>query len=75
MEDTTEQFWQMVEHYNVEIIVMLTKSIENDVQKCHTYFPIGVGKEMYLDSFGIRNAGDENVGLCQKRKFELVHVR
>ncbi|XP_012148042.2 receptor-type tyrosine-protein phosphatase H isoform X2 [Megachile rotundata] len=39
-EETTFDFWRMIEQYDVNIIVMLTDLIENGKEKCYQYFPI-----------------------------------
>nr|XP_034171362.1 tyrosine-protein phosphatase 10D [Osmia lignaria]XP_034171370.1 tyrosine-protein phosphatase 10D [Osmia lignaria]XP_034171380.1 tyrosine-protein phosphatase 10D [Osmia lignaria] len=39
-EETTFDFWRMIEQYNVNIIVMLTELIEKGKEKCYQYFPI-----------------------------------
>ncbi|XP_044581587.1 phosphatidylinositol phosphatase PTPRQ [Cotesia glomerata] len=38
-EETTYDFWRMVEQYNVRLIIMLTSLIENNKEKCCQYFP------------------------------------
>jgi protein tyrosine phosphatase len=75
MEQTLDDFWQMIEDNKVEIIVMLTTTEENGVLKCFEYFPAAFGTKMSLKRFEIRNILDENIGICQKREFKITLVR
>ncbi|KAJ8675580.1 hypothetical protein QAD02_011366 [Eretmocerus hayati] len=38
-EDTTYDFWRMIDQYDVKIILMLTQLVERGKEKCHQYFP------------------------------------
>ncbi|XP_015119672.1 tyrosine-protein phosphatase 10D isoform X2 [Diachasma alloeum] len=38
-EETTYDFWRMVDQYDVKLIVMLTQLVEKNKEKCHQYFP------------------------------------
>ncbi|KAI4481601.1 hypothetical protein M0802_013899 [Mischocyttarus mexicanus] len=38
-EDTTYDFWRMIDQYEINIIVMLTQLVEKDKIKCHQYYP------------------------------------
>ncbi|XP_033177215.1 tyrosine-protein phosphatase 10D isoform X2 [Bombus impatiens] len=38
-EETTFDFWRMIEQYDINVIVMLTELVEKDKEKCHQYFP------------------------------------
>ncbi|XP_015179921.1 PREDICTED: tyrosine-protein phosphatase 10D isoform X2 [Polistes dominula] len=38
-EDTTYDFWRMIDQYEINIIVMLTQLVEKDKVKCHQYYP------------------------------------
>ncbi|XP_076643633.1 tyrosine-protein phosphatase 10D-like isoform X2 [Halictus rubicundus] len=38
-EETTFDFWRMVEQYNINIIIMLTQLVEKGKEKCYQYFP------------------------------------
>jgi len=40
--ETTKDFWQMVWDQKSTIIVMLTKLVEADIQKCEQYWPDNV---------------------------------
>ncbi|XP_063979718.1 tyrosine-protein phosphatase 10D isoform X2 [Diachasmimorpha longicaudata] len=38
-EETTYDFWRMIDQYDVKLIVMLTQLMEKNKDKCHQYFP------------------------------------
>ncbi|XP_018309941.1 receptor-type tyrosine-protein phosphatase beta isoform X2 [Mycetomoellerius zeteki] len=38
-EETTYDFWRMINQYNINIIVMLTQLVEKGKEKCHQYYP------------------------------------
>ncbi|XP_018400416.1 PREDICTED: receptor-type tyrosine-protein phosphatase beta isoform X1 [Cyphomyrmex costatus] len=38
-EETTYDFWRMINQYNVNIIIMLTQLVEKGKEKCHQYYP------------------------------------
>ncbi|XP_026828201.1 tyrosine-protein phosphatase 10D isoform X1 [Ooceraea biroi] len=38
-EETTYDFWRMVDQYNINIIIMLTQLVEKGKEKCHQYYP------------------------------------
>jgi protein tyrosine phosphatase len=39
MTSTIFDFWQMIDEYNVDVIVMVTDLIENSIEKCAQYWP------------------------------------
>ncbi|KAM5243507.1 tyrosine-protein phosphatase non-receptor type 20 [Hipposideros larvatus] len=45
---TTDDFWQMVLENNSNVIVMITKEIEDRIVKCHHYWPISLKKPLEL---------------------------
>ncbi|KAK2586128.1 hypothetical protein KPH14_001403 [Odynerus spinipes] len=48
-EDTTYDFWRMIDQYEVNIIVMLTQLVEKGKVKCHQYYPV------IRETFGYEN--------------------
>ena len=52
--NTIDDFWTMVEQYNVNIIVMLCNIIECNSKKCENYWNID-GKKNYMKKFKITN--------------------
>ncbi|KAK0159358.1 hypothetical protein PV328_010243 [Microctonus aethiopoides] len=38
-EETTHDFWRMIDQYDVKLIVMLTQLVEKNKEKCHQYYP------------------------------------
>ncbi|XP_070471962.1 tyrosine-protein phosphatase non-receptor type 20 isoform X2 [Equus przewalskii] len=46
--DTTDDFWQMVLENNSNVIVMITRELEDGVIKCHRYWPISMKKPLEL---------------------------
>ncbi|KAF6110968.1 protein tyrosine phosphatase non-receptor type 20 [Phyllostomus discolor] len=46
--DTTDDFWQMVLENNSNVIVMITREIEDGITKCHRYWPISNKKPLEL---------------------------
>ncbi|XP_008205234.1 phosphatidylinositol phosphatase PTPRQ isoform X1 [Nasonia vitripennis] len=38
-EDTTYDFWRMIDQYDVKMILMLTQLVEKGKEKCHQYYP------------------------------------
>ncbi|XP_024906095.1 tyrosine-protein phosphatase non-receptor type 20 isoform X1 [Pteropus alecto] len=45
---TTDDFWQMVLENNANIIVMITREIEDRIIKCHHYWPISMKEPLEL---------------------------
>ncbi|XP_014208904.1 tyrosine-protein phosphatase 10D isoform X2 [Copidosoma floridanum] len=52
-EDTTLDFWRMIDQYDVKIILMLTQLVERGKEKCHQYFPMARETFTY-DKFSIK---------------------
>lgn len=46
--DTTDDFWQMVLENDSNVIVMITREIEDGITKCHRYWPISNKKPLEL---------------------------
>ncbi|EPY76942.1 hypothetical protein CB1_001340021 [Camelus ferus] len=47
---TTDDFWQMVVEDNSNVIVIITREVEDGVMKCHHYWPISMKKPLELKS-------------------------
>jgi len=57
LDETVVQFWRMIWYQNCNVIVMLTRIMENSKEKCHQYWPLrGVQKIGKL--FKVMNFGD-----------------
>ncbi|XP_012279804.1 tyrosine-protein phosphatase 10D isoform X2 [Orussus abietinus] len=52
-EETTYDFWRMIDQYDVKIIVMLTQLIEKGKEKCYQYFPT-IRETFTYESMSIR---------------------
>ncbi|TGZ50782.1 receptor-type tyrosine-protein phosphatase beta-like isoform X1 [Temnothorax longispinosus] len=52
-EETTYDFWRMVNQYNVNIVVMLTQLVEKGKEKCHQYYPT-IGESFRYENMMIR---------------------
>ncbi|XP_034948424.1 receptor-type tyrosine-protein phosphatase F isoform X3 [Chelonus insularis] len=52
-EETTYDFWRMIDQYDVKIIVMLTQLVEKNKEKCHQYFPT-IRETFTYENFSIR---------------------
>ncbi len=70
VKNTEEDFWNMIFQYSVPVILMLTKTIENQKQKCTKYWP-GNGQviefplskltvENRTKSIGVKSAGGDD---------------
>ena len=44
MPETVKDFWQMVWDHQSTVIVMVTKTVEADIQKCEQYWPENVNE-------------------------------
>nr|XP_010994249.1 LOW QUALITY PROTEIN: tyrosine-protein phosphatase non-receptor type 20 [Camelus dromedarius] len=47
---TTDDFWQMTLENNCNVIVMITREVEDGVIECHHYWPISTKKPLELKS-------------------------
>lgn len=50
---TTDDFWQMILENNSNIIVMITREVEDKIVKCHHYWPITMKKPLELKNYFI----------------------
>jgi len=69
-------FWRMVWEYNIQLIVMLTKTFENGRMKCHRYWPESAQSETFTDFeiTSIQEEEDEPTATTI-RKFKIVNVK
>jgi len=49
LESTVENFWRMVDHEKVSLIVMLTHTKEHNKVKCHQYWPAEIEEGIVFD--------------------------
>ncbi|KRX15076.1 Tyrosine-protein phosphatase 1 [Trichinella nelsoni] len=73
MENTVDDFWQMIWEQNVHTVVMLTDLYEGDVEKCYCYFP-EVNQTLETNHLIIGCVGDEVFGKCRIRDFYIINV-
>jgi protein tyrosine phosphatase len=54
VDNTVRDFWRMVWQYNIHVLVMLTKEVENGVPKSSRYWPVDkVNEKRSFDNFEI----------------------
>ena len=74
MKDTVDDFWQMVYEYQCRAIVMLTRFIEGNSEKCAVYFPRHVGHVIRTRHLQVKLMERENVTMdITVRRFRLEH--
>ncbi|XP_053685821.1 phosphatidylinositol phosphatase PTPRQ [Sabethes cyaneus] len=64
--ETSFDFWRMILQYEVESIVMLTQTVENDKIKCYQYFPRYSQQASFRD-ITIKCTQEMNLTFYQKR--------
>jgi len=74
MRETVDDFWQMVYEYNCHAIVMLTRFVERNTEKCAVYFPRHVGQVLNTNQFQISLLECKDVSMdITVRRIELQH--
>lgn len=74
LKETVEDFWQMVYEYKCPAIVMLTRFIERNSEKCTVYFPRHVGQMVKLNQFQLTLLESKDISMdITIRKIELRH--
>ncbi len=74
MKDTVDDFWQMVYEYQCRAIVMLTRFIEGNSEKCAVYFPRHVGHVIRTRHLQVKLMEREDVTMdITVRRFRLEH--
>ncbi|KAJ1367811.1 hypothetical protein KIN20_028804 [Parelaphostrongylus tenuis] len=51
LENTCNDFWQMIWEQKVPAVIMLNRMVENGRDKCATYFPLKTGQTVEFDDF------------------------
>ncbi|XP_058828821.1 tyrosine-protein phosphatase 10D isoform X2 [Topomyia yanbarensis] len=64
--ETSFDFWRMILQYDVESIVMLTQTVENDKIKCYQYFP-RFNQQVNFRDVSVRCTQELNLTFYQKR--------
>lgn len=67
-------FWRMVWHSDCKVVVMVTREVEGDVQKCHRYWPDETEKELCLGNlFSIVHLNTRSLSYSIERTFEITY--
>ncbi|XP_062712095.1 phosphatidylinositol phosphatase PTPRQ [Aedes albopictus] len=66
--ETCFDFWRMILQYEVETIVMLTQTVENDRIKCYQYFP-RFNQTLRFRDVAVKCTQEINMSFYQKRLF------
>lgn len=66
--ETCFDFWRMILQYEVETIVMLTQTVENDRIKCYQYFP-RFNQTLRFRDVAVKCTQELNLSFYQKRLF------
>ncbi|XP_062563518.1 phosphatidylinositol phosphatase PTPRQ [Armigeres subalbatus] len=66
--ETCFDFWRMILQYEVESIVMLTQTVENDRIKCYQYFP-KFNQTLRFKDVSVKCTQELNLSIYQKRLF------
>lgn len=73
-EETTYDFWRMIDEKDVKIIVMLTQLVENNKEKCHQYFPT-IRETFTYENISIRCSMELDYRTYTQRTFVLQKVQ
>ncbi|XP_018410149.1 PREDICTED: tyrosine-protein phosphatase non-receptor type 9 isoform X1 [Nanorana parkeri] len=71
MENTFQDFWQMVWEQNVLVIVMTTRVEEGGHRKCGQYWPLSPGSEASFGAVIVSNTATDNHQHYRKTTLEL----
>lgn len=69
-EETTYDFWRMIDQYDVKIIIMLTQLFEKGKEKCHQYFPT-IRETFTYEKMSIRCTSELDYRTCTQRTLVL----
>jgi protein tyrosine phosphatase len=66
---TVEDFWRMIFQTQSPVIVMLTRLVENNRVKAHSYWPEGVGETHKYVELSVTNVCESLLGPIRYRRF------
>ena len=69
--NTIEDFWTMIDQYNIPIIIMICNLIEGGKSKCENYWEVGNMKKYKIEIMGQQNYNQFLV----VRKFKLINLK
>ena len=81
-ETTIEDFWTMIDEYNVNVIAMICKEVEDGVEKCTNYwneeiemtlYKIVIEKEIVKDQYVIREIKLINNSTKKEKNVKQIH--
>lgn len=75
LQETVEDFWRMISETGSNVIVMLTKEVENDKIKCTHYWPLEPGNAFTFDTLRVTLVSEEKTfeNRLVERTLELHH--
>ena len=73
--ETVKDFWQMAWDNKIPAIVILAKLVEGGKQKCHKYWPNGVGESLSYKHLTITLTSLQKFADYEMRIVELTNVR
>merc|ERR1711879_782088 len=75
LQETVEDFWRMISETGSNVIVMLTKEVENDKIKCTHYWPLEPGNAFTFDTLRLTLVSEEKTfeNRLVERTLELHH--
>ena len=74
MKETTPSFWRMIWEVGANVVVMLTKLVENDRVKCYQYWP-GRKKPRAFGDFKVTMTGKKKGTEITDRTLLLEHTK
>ncbi|KAE9420492.1 hypothetical protein Angca_003020, partial [Angiostrongylus cantonensis] len=74
LENTCNDFWQMVWEQKVPAVIMLNRIVENGRDKCATYFPLETGQKVEFNEFAVELEKEEQHQNFVVRKLRLKKI-
>ncbi|VDM56321.1 unnamed protein product [Angiostrongylus costaricensis] len=74
LENTCNDFWQMVWEQKVPAVIMLNRIVENGRDKCATYFPLETGHKVEFNDFAVELEKEEQHQNFVVRKLLLKKI-